>query len=88
MTGATQTPHASVRRAAAPGSRLLVVEVLVPDTPGPDLSKLLDIMMLAVTGGRERTNAQYEELLAEAGFRLEGVISTGSAYFVVDATAV
>ena len=79
---------AAVRRAAAPGSRLLVVEVLVPDTPGPDQSKLLDIIMLAVTGGRERTNAQYAQLLADAGFELEGVTPTRSPYFVVDATVV
>ena len=79
---------AAVRRAAAPGSRLLVVEVLVPDTPGPDHSKLLDIIMLAVTGGRERTREEYEQLLANAGFKLEGVVPTRSTYFVVDAAAV
>ena len=78
----------AVRRAAAPGARLIVVEVLVPDTPGPDHSKLLDIIMLAVTGGRERTRDQYEKLLAEAGFELERVVPTRSSYFVVEATAV
>jgi hypothetical protein len=77
-----------VRRAAAPGARLLVVEVLVPDTPGPDQSNLLDIIMLAVTGGRERTNAQYAQLLADAGFELEGVTPPRSPYFVVDASVV
>ena len=79
---------AAVRRAAAPGARLIVVEVLVPDTPGPDHSKLLDIIMLAVTGGRERTRDQYEKLLAEAGFELERVVPTRSSYFVVEAKAV
>ncbi len=78
----------AVRRAAAPGARLIVVEVLVPDTPGPDHSKLLDIIMLAVTGGRERTRDQYEKLLADAGFELERVVPTRSTYFVVDAIAV
>ena len=79
---------AAVRRAAAPGARLIVVEVLVPDTPGPDHSKLLDIIMLAVTGGRERTRAQYQTLLAEAGFELERVVPTHSSYFIVEAVAV
>jgi O-methyltransferase domain len=69
---------AAGRRAAAPGSRLLRVEVLVPDMPGPDDSELLDVVMLAVTGGPERTNTQYGQLLADAGFRLEGVVPTGS----------
>ena len=78
----------AVRGAAAPGARLLVVEVLVPDTPGPDHSKVLDIIMLAVTGGRERTREQYEKLLADAGFQLERVVPTRSSYFVVEAIAV
>ena len=78
----------AVRRAAAPGARLIVIEVLVPDTPGPDHSKLLDIIMLAVTGGRERTRDQYETLLTEAGFQLERVVSTRSPYFIVEAKAV
>ena len=78
----------AVRRAAAPGARLIVVEVLVPDSPGPDHSKILDIIMLAVTGGRERTRDQYEKLLAEAGFELQRVVPTRSSYFVVEATAV
>jgi len=78
----------AVRRAAAPGARLLIVEVLVPDTPGPDHSKVLDIIMLAVTGGRERTREQYETLIADAGFKLERVVPTRSTYFVVEATAV
>jgi SAM-dependent methyltransferase len=78
----------AVRAASAPGARLLIVEVLVPETPGPDHSKVLDIIMLAVTGGRERTQVQYEVLLADAGFKLERVVPTRSSYFVVEATAV
>ena len=78
----------AVRRAAAPGARLIVVEVLVPDSAGPDHSKVLDIMMLAVTGGRERTRDQYEKLLAETGFELQRVVPTRSSYFIVEATAV
>ena len=77
---------AAVRRAATPDARLIVVEVLVPDTPGPDHSKLLDIIMLAVTGGRERTRDEYEKLLTEAGFKLERVVPTRSSYFIVEAT--
>jgi SAM-dependent methyltransferase len=78
----------AVRRAAAPGARLIVVEVLVPDSPGPDSSKVLDIIMLAVTGGRERTRDQYEMLLAKSGFELQRVVPTRSSYLIVEATAV
>jgi hypothetical protein len=79
---------AAVRRAAAPGARLLVIETLVPETPGPHFGKTLDIIMLAVTGGRERTEAEYRALLAAAGFTLERVLPTRSQYSIVEAVAV
>jgi hypothetical protein len=76
---------ASVRRAAPPGARLLIIEALVSETPGRHSSKVLDVMMLAVTGGRERTPSQYEMLLAGAGFRIQRVIPTPSEYSVLEA---
>jgi hypothetical protein len=79
---------AAVRRAAHAASRVLIVETLVPDAPGPHLAKSLDITMLAVTGGRERTEAQHAALLASAGFRLVRVLPTASQYSLVEAAAV
>jgi C-methyltransferase len=79
---------AAVRRAASPGGRVLIVEILVPDTPGPHSCKTRDIIMLAVTGGRERTEAQHAALLAAAGFKLERVVQTASEYSLVEAVAV
>ncbi len=79
---------AAVRRAARPTSRLLIVETLVPETPGPHFGKTLDIIMLAVTGGRERTAAQHEALLSAAGFRLARVLPTASQYSIVEARVV
>jgi hypothetical protein len=79
---------AAVRRAALPTSRLLIVETLVPDTPGPHFGKSLDITMLAVTGGRERTEGQYRALLAAARFRLTRVLPTESHYSLIEAVAV
>ena len=78
----------AVRRAARPGARVLIVEILVPDTPGPHPGKTRDIIMLAVTGGRERTQAQHAALLAAAGFRLTRVLPTASEYSLVEAIAV
>jgi len=77
----------SVRRAAPTHARLLIVETLVPEAPGPHFGKTLDLIMLAVTGGRERTRAQHAALLERAGFRLERVLSTGSEYSIVEAVA-
>ena len=79
---------AAVRRAARPGARVLIVEILVPDTPGPHSGKTRDIIMLAVTGGRERTQAQHAALLAAAGFELTRVLPTASEYSLVEADAV
>jgi len=76
---------AAVRRAARATSRLLIVETLVPETPGPHIGKSLDISMLAVTGGRERTEPQYSALLAAAGFTLARVLPTQSQYSIVEA---
>lgn len=79
---------AAVRRAARATSRLLIVETLVPETPGPHVGKSLDISMLAVTGGRERSEPQYRALLAAAGFRLARVLPTASQYSIVEAFVV
>ncbi len=61
---------AAIRRAAPRHARVLIVETTVSEDPGPQFGKTLDIVMLAVTGGRERTPSEYAELLAGAGFRL------------------
>ena len=79
---------ASVRRAAPPSARVLIVEALVSESPGPHFGKELDIIMLAVTGGRERARSEYERLLGATGFRMQRVIPTPSQYSVVEAVTV
>ena len=76
------------RRAMGPQGRLLIVEMVLPpgDTPHP--GKLLDITMLVMPGGEERTPDEYAALLAKAGFRLERVVPTASPVSVVDAVPV
>jgi hypothetical protein len=55
---------------------LLLIELLVPEVPGPHVAKALDIEMLVMTTGQERTRAQYAQLYQAAGFRLDEVITT------------
>src|SRR5207247_7089043 len=69
---------AAVRKTAPPHARLLLVEGVIPDGPGPDWSKAMDIMMLIHTGGRQRTRSEHESLLRTCGFRLERVGATAS----------
>ncbi len=73
------------RTAMGPEGRLLIVESVLPpgDTPHP--GKVLDIVMLVLPGGQERTEAEYAALLEKAGFRLNRVVPTESAVSVLEA---
>jgi hypothetical protein len=64
------------RRAIAANGRVLLVEVVVPEGGGYCFSKLLDLNMLVMTGGKERTEADFDRLLKAAGYRLTNVIPT------------
>lgn len=77
----------SVRRAAPRGSRLLIIETLVRDSERRYPGQTIDLVMLAVTGGRERTRQEYERLLDTAGFKLERVIETETRFVIVEAAA-
>jgi hypothetical protein len=74
----------NVRQAIPIEGRLLVIELVVPPGNEPSLSKLLDLDMLVVTGGRERTEIEYRDLLAKAGFRLNNVHATASRQSVME----
>jgi O-methyltransferase domain/Dimerisation domain len=76
------------RRAMRPDSRLLIIEMVLPTGDTPHLGKILDIIMLALPGGQERTEAEYRALLDKAGFLLKQVVSTESAASVVEAIPV
>ncbi|WP_427912842.1 methyltransferase [Ramlibacter sp. MMS24-I3-19] len=66
----------AVRRSAQPHSHLLVIEQVLPTTTGPHPAKVLDVVMLALTGGRERTANEYAALFQAGGFRLDRVVPT------------
>ena len=76
------------RRAMGPQARLLIVEMVLPPGDAFHPGKLLDITMLVMPGGEERTPAEYGELLGKAGFRLERVVPTDSPVSVVEAVPV
>ena len=64
------------RKAMQPNGKVLVAETLVPPGDEPSQIKGIDVVMLAITGGLERTEAQYASLFDTAGLRLERVIQT------------
>jgi hypothetical protein len=75
----------SCRRAMSPTSRLLIVEhVIGPPNVSPE-GKFMDLTMMALTGGRERTHEEFAALLAGAGFRLLSVTPTATGLSVIEA---
>jgi SAM-dependent methyltransferase len=73
-------------RALGPAGKLLLVEMVVPQDNQPSPAQAMDLNMLVLLGGRERTEEEYRRLLQEAGFRLERVIPTHSPFSVIEAT--
>jgi hypothetical protein len=60
----------TVRRAMDPAGKVVVIETVVPEGDTPHIAKLLDVIMLALTGGRERTDDEYAKLLRWPGWRM------------------
>jgi hypothetical protein len=75
------------RAAATAGSRIAVVERLLPEGNERHLTKLVDLQMLFLLGGRERTVAEFEALFEATGFALERV-TPGPVTSVLEARAV
>ena len=73
------------RRAMNSGGRLLLAEMVLPDGDAPHPGRMLDLVMLTVTGGEERTASQYGALLDAAGFRMTRVVPTASLATIVEA---
>jgi hypothetical protein len=67
------------------GSKLLVIERLIVPDNQPSPSKGLDIAMLVLTGGKERTREQYRDLLASAGFSLRCVTDASLGISLMEA---
>jgi O-methyltransferase involved in polyketide biosynthesis len=75
----------SVATAAPSGSRLLVVEQIVPAGDEPHPAKHMDLVMVSLLGGRERTEDEYLALLATAGFVVERVVPTPGLFVIIEA---
>lgn len=77
------------RNALAGRARLVVIERLMPETmrsPAADAALArADLNMLVGLGGRERTRAEFEALLAAAGFKPTRIATTGTEFRVIEA---
>jgi hypothetical protein len=74
----------AVRRAANPGAALFLVETIVSADPGPDWSKMLDIHMLTLVGGKQRTLREYQTLLKQSDFVFQREIDSGAGISIIE----
>ncbi|MBX7171550.1 MAG: hypothetical protein K1X72_11385 [Pyrinomonadaceae bacterium] len=74
----------NIRQVLPENGKLLLLEAVVPASGEPHFSKFMDLIMLTMTGGRERTAKEYETLLAKAGLKVTNVIPTNSFMSIVE----
>jgi SAM-dependent methyltransferase len=72
--------HAAMR----PGGRLLVIESVIPPGNEPCGAKFLDLTMLVIPGGKERTADEYRTLYESSGFRLTRIVPTSAEVSVIE----
>lgn len=73
------------RRAIKRDGRLLLIEEVLKPSSQPDPGReFMDVLMLTLVGGRERTESAFRALLQEAGFSLTCVIPTGWASSIIE----
>nr|WP_231976659.1 acetylserotonin O-methyltransferase [Mycobacterium sp. E740] len=78
----------NIRTAIAPDGKLLLFEMVLPERATSFVGFQLDLEMLVTVGGKERTRADYAELLRRAGFRLDSVTDTVTPISIVEASPV
>ena len=76
------------QRALGTGGKVLLIEMVIPPDNQPSPAQAMDLNMLVVLGGRERTEEEYRDLFQAAGLRLERVIPTHSPFSVIEATKI
>jgi hypothetical protein len=68
----------------SPGNKLLLVESVIPPGNDPFMGKFLDLTMMLIPGGKERTEEEYREIYVKAGFDLVRIVPTSTEVSVVE----
>jgi SAM-dependent methyltransferase len=74
----------NVRAVIGSGGRLLIVEHVLPAGDEPHPGKFVDLEMMLVTGGKERTAPEYTALLAGAGFGAPRLMPTATSASIIE----
>jgi len=75
-------------RALPENGKLILIEAVVPATSEPHFSKFIDLNMLVITGGRERTQEEFRDLYEASGFKLTRIVPTESPFSVIEGVKV
>jgi hypothetical protein len=78
----------AIRRSAPTHAKLLLIEGILPENPNSSWIEMLDIFMLALITGKERTRREFEALLTSSGFRLDRVIEVGLSTSIIEASPI
>lgn len=78
----------NIRTVMAPGGKLLLLEMVLPERANSFIALILDLEMLVTAGGRERTRGEYANLLSRTGFRLTHVTDTVTPLSIIEAEPV
>jgi hypothetical protein len=76
------------RNAVAKGGRIVVIDAVIPPGNTPDLNKTVDLLMMVLLDGRERSEREFTALFASAGLELTRIVPTPSRLSVVEAIPV
>ena len=75
------------RKAMPPGAKVLAVDAVLEPPPGDPFKNFMDLNMLVMTGGCERTEAEFRALFDRSGLAVTRVLPTHSPFGLVEATA-
>jgi O-methyltransferase domain len=77
----------AIHQAAPRRATILIIEQMIPDDPGPHWARTLDVHMLTLLGGRQRSRQEYQHLLQESGFKFTRDIATEAGISILEAVA-
>ena len=75
----------NIAAAGAPGARVCALELVLPEGDEPHMAKMIDLTMLGMLDGRERTEPELRELVESAGLRYDGTVATATPLSFIEA---
>lgn len=81
-----RTILANCARRLVGGGRTYIVEMVIPDDNSPSFASMMDLNMMVMLPGRERTLKEYKALLDASGLKFERVIPTHSPFQIIEAS--